>query len=70
MRLKTDFSWDEMNHLHDGKSDLELQENLEVFRGNTVYLKTLTGNVAIYAHLSEVPSHITVGSIVKRGDVL
>jgi hypothetical protein len=31
-----------MEHLHTGLSDLEQQENLDIYRGNTVYLKTLS----------------------------
>lgn len=55
LHVKDDFSWDEMDHLSTGKSDLDLQENLDVYRGNTVYLKTLSGHVAIYAHLNNLP---------------
>lgn len=66
MHVKRDFSWDEMNHLHTGDSELEQQENLDVYRGNTVYLKTLSGHVAIYAHLSDIPSNIQVGKKVSR----
>jgi murein DD-endopeptidase MepM/ murein hydrolase activator NlpD len=66
MHVKRDFSWDEMNHLHTGDSELEQQENLDIYRGNTVYLKTLSGHVAIYAHLSDIPSDIQVGTKVSR----
>jgi murein DD-endopeptidase MepM/ murein hydrolase activator NlpD len=38
--VKRDFSWDEMKHLNPGNTDLEEQENLDTYRGNTVYLKT------------------------------
>jgi hypothetical protein len=55
-----------MNHLHGGHTDLEEQENLEVYRGNTVYLKTRSGHVAIYAHLSNIPNNIIVGKSVSR----
>jgi len=66
MHVKRDFTWDEMKHLHRGSSELEQQENLDVYRGNTVYLKTLSGHVAIYAHLSDIPSHIQKGSKVTQ----
>ncbi len=70
IHTKRDFSWEEMNHLHPGDSDLEEQENLDVYRGNTVYLKTLSGHVAIYAHLSDIPSELEKGQWVKRGDII
>lgn len=59
-----------MNHLHAGHTDLEEQENLDVYRGNTVYLKTRSGHVAIYAHLSDIPADITVGRKVTRGEIV
>ena len=49
-----------MNHLQPGDTDLEEQENLDIYRGNTVYLKTRSGHVAIYAHLSNIPANIAV----------
>ena len=59
-----------MNHLHKGGSELELQKNLDVYRGNTVYLKTVSGHVAIYAHLSDIPSDIQVGKKVSQGYIV
>jgi Peptidase family M23 len=66
LHVKRDFTWDEMNHLHSGDSELEQQENLDIYRGNTVYLKTLSGHVAIYAHLSDIPTNIQVGKKVSQ----
>jgi murein DD-endopeptidase MepM/ murein hydrolase activator NlpD len=70
MHVKRDFTWSEMEHLHHGDSELELQENLDVYRGNTVYLKTVSGHVAIYAHLSDIPSDIQVGKKVSQGYIV
>lgn len=42
VHVKRDFSWQEMEHLHSGDSDIEKQENLDTYRGNTVYLKTVS----------------------------
>lgn len=70
VHVKRDFSWDEMNHLHEGNSELELQENLEIFRGNTVYLKTVSWHVAIYAHLSDIPNNIQIGTRVSKWETL
>ncbi len=55
-----------MNNLHRGSSELEQQENLDIYRGNTVYLKTLSGHVGIYAHLSDIPSNIQIGTKVAK----
>lgn len=55
-----------MNHLHKGTTELEKQENLDTYRGNTVYLKTLSGHVGIYAHLSDIPDNIQIGTKVKK----
>ena len=70
IHVKRDFSWKEMDHLLPGHSDLEEQENLDVYRGNTVYLKTLSGDVAIYAHLENIPDNINAGTVVTRGEVV
>ena len=66
LHVKRDFSWNEMNHLHKGNSELEQQKNLDVYRGNTVYLKTRSGHVAIYAHLSNIPDNIQEGQAVSK----
>lgn len=68
--VKRDFNWNEMEHLLQGDTDLEKQENLDVYRGNTVYIKTIGGHVGIYAHLDSIPEEITVGKRVKKGTVL
>jgi hypothetical protein len=70
IHIKRDFNWQEMKSLHRGRSPQELQENLDVYRGNTVYLKTESGHVAIYAHLDAIPEDLTVGQKVAAGDVL
>lgn len=55
-----------MKYLQRGTTELEQQENLDVYRGNTVYLKTLSGHVGIYAHLSDIPANIQVGKKVAK----
>ncbi len=70
IHVKRDFTWNEMKHLHTGDSELEQQENLDVYRGNTVYLKTLSGHVAIYAHLSDIPDDIRVGKEIPQGYIV
>jgi murein DD-endopeptidase MepM/ murein hydrolase activator NlpD len=65
-----DFTWDDMKKLHPADSHLEEQENLDIYRGNTVYLKTNSGNVAIYAHLDDIPKDLAVGQRVTRGAIV
>lgn len=59
-----------MDHLEAGHTDLEKQVNLDTYRGNTVYLKTLSGHVAIYAHLGNIPMELEEGNEISRGTVL
>jgi murein DD-endopeptidase MepM/ murein hydrolase activator NlpD len=68
--VKRDFNWKEMDNLLEGDTDLEKQENLDVYRGNTVYIKTIGGHVGIYAHLDSIPASIEVGKRVKKGTIL
>lgn len=67
VHIKRDFSWSEMDHLLSGDNELNRQENLDVYRGNTVYLKTLSGHVAIYAHMQDIPASLQVGDYVGAG---
>jgi|GEM_PF-1513502 len=59
-----------MDHFHDANSELGRQENLDIYRGNTVYLKTLSGHVAIYAHMAKIPSKLEVGDYVAAGTIV
>lgn len=70
VHVKRDFDWSEMDHLADPTDELARQENLDVYRGNTVYLKTVSGHIAIYAHLEHIPDTLAVGQYVRSGTVL
>lgn len=70
IHVKRDFSWNEMEHLLPGHNEIEEQKNLDVYRWNTVYLKTRSGHVAIYAHLANIPDEITIGKSVSRGYII
>ncbi len=59
-----------MDHLYKADNNLDEQENLDVYRGNTVYLKTLSGHVAIYAHLQDIPSSLKIGDYVAAGTTI
>lgn len=70
VHIKRDFSWNEMNHLHDAGSELGRQENLDIYRWNTVYLKTLSGYIAIYCHMQDIPAKLKVGDFVAAGSIV
>lgn len=70
VHVKRDFSWNEMNNLFDPDTELARQENLDIYRGNTVYLKTLSGHIAIYAHMTDIPAKLAVGDYVAAGTII
>ena len=70
VHVKRDFSWTEMDHLLTGDNELSRQENLDTYRGNTIYLKTLSGHVAIYAHMQDIPASLKVGDYVAAGTIV
>ncbi|MDD5770430.1 MAG: M23 family metallopeptidase [Candidatus Gracilibacteria bacterium] len=43
------------------------ENNLDILRGNQVWLKTMKGDVIFYAHLNKVYDDIKVGNIVPKG---
>ncbi|MDD2907862.1 MAG: M23 family metallopeptidase [Candidatus Gracilibacteria bacterium] len=45
-------------------------KNLDILRGNQVWIKTMRGDVVFYSHLSEVYSNIKVGDVVFKGQAL
>ena len=70
IHIKRDFSWKEMDHLFDANDALGQQENLDIYRGNTVYLKTISGHVAIYAHMGNIPLELKEGDYVGAGTTI
>ncbi len=45
-------------------------KNLDVLRGNQVWLKTMKGDVVFYSHLNDVSGDISVGQFIQRGTYL
>ena len=71
VRVISDWGWADFdrikkNHLNDD----DRLENLNIYRGNQVWLKTMDGNVTFYSHLSKINPEITVGSMVTPGQIL
>jgi len=71
IRIVSDWNWGYFNNLKKGNltKDDRLR-NLDIFRGNQVWLQTLDGNVTFYSHLSRISPDITIGSTVEAGTTL
>ncbi|RKW24966.1 M23 family metallopeptidase [Candidatus Gracilibacteria bacterium] len=48
-------------------TDKDKTINLDILRGNQVWIKTMKGDVAFYSHLEEIFPEIKEGMILKRG---
>lgn len=55
------FEWSDFSNIVYGDNLSEEQElkNLDILRGNQVWIKTMKGDVAFYSHLSSIPENIT-----------
>ncbi len=51
-------------------SELQKLKNLDILRGNQVWIKTLKGEVVLYSHLQEIDPKIYRGAKVERGQVV
>jgi murein DD-endopeptidase MepM/ murein hydrolase activator NlpD len=71
IRVINDWTWGDFKKLKKGNltRDDELM-NLNIFRGNQIWLQTMDGNVTFYSHLSKISPDITVGSEVNAGTYL
>lgn len=71
IRIKNNWSWDDFNALKKGNITTDDRlTNLDIFRGNQIWLQTMDGNVTFYSHLSKISENITVGSHVDGGTYL
>ncbi|MDP2089992.1 MAG: M23 family metallopeptidase [Candidatus Gracilibacteria bacterium] len=72
IRTISDFVFSDLNAIVKGNnlSDENLVKNLDILRGNQVWLKTMKGDVIMYSHLNELVSNIQVGEVVKKGQPL
>lgn len=71
VRIQNGWKWEDFDKLKRGtlSKDDELL-NLDIFRGNQVWLQTMDGNVTFYSHLSKISPDIVVGSHVEAGTYL
>lgn len=66
VRIKNNFSWQDFDKLKKWELNEEDKAiNLDIFRGNQVWLKTFNWDVIIYSHLSEVNNNLNVGDVIK-----
>ncbi|MDD3145454.1 MAG: M23 family metallopeptidase [Candidatus Gracilibacteria bacterium] len=70
VRVIRDFQYSDLSKLNRSSnlSDLEKAKNLDIYRGNQVWIKTMKGDIVIYSHLTEVSSNIKEGEIINKGD--
>ncbi|MDD2870589.1 MAG: M23 family metallopeptidase [Candidatus Gracilibacteria bacterium] len=72
VRTVTNFEFSDLDKIKKGKalSNEDLTRNLDILRGNQVWLKTMSGDVVFYSHLNEIFSNIKIGEVVKKGQPL
>lgn len=71
IRIVNDWTWDDFNKLK--RSHLttdDLLTNLDIYRGNQIWLQGMDGNVTFYSHLSRISPDITIGTQVDTGDYI
>ena len=72
VRVVSDFEFDDLNAIKKSK-DLTQEEqvkNLDLLRGNQIWLKTMKWDVSFYSHLNEVYPNIRAWAIIKRWEPL
>jgi murein DD-endopeptidase MepM/ murein hydrolase activator NlpD len=72
IRTVSGFSWRDFNRLRKGTnlSDDQKLLNLDIYRGNQVWLKTADGNVTFYSHLRDLAPGIREGQYVAADEIL
>jgi len=71
IRIINNWSWADFKRLKIGNLTQDDEaENLNIYRGNQIWLQTMDGNVTFYSHLSAISSDITVGSMVEAGTTM
>lgn len=67
VRIVDDWTWDSLSNLRYGELTYEDKlRNLDIYRGNQVWLKTMKWEVIMYGHLDTVMSNLSEGMIVKK----
>jgi len=60
IRIKRNFKYEDLSKIVKGNkiSDTQKLRNLDLLRGNQVWLKTTKGDVMFYSHLKKVESEL------------
>lgn len=65
IRIVNDWNWGKFHALkRRSPTEDDKLRNLDIYRGNQVWLQTMDGNVTFYSHLSKISRDIAVGTIV------
>ncbi|MCD5385396.1 M23 family metallopeptidase, partial [Candidatus Gracilibacteria bacterium] len=69
IRVVSDFKFSDLDKIKRGEnlSDYDKLKNLDILRGNQVWLKTMKGDVIFFSHLDEIFTNIKVGTVVRKG---
>lgn len=71
IRVVNNWTWSEFATM--GKwpfSDDDKLRNLDIFRGNQIWLQSMDGNVVFYSHLSKISPTITAGTYVEKWEYM
>ena len=72
VRIVNNFTWNNFDKIIRG-DHLSLQQqakNLDILRGNQVWLKTMDGNITFYSHLKTISDTLFIGKQVNAGEIL
>lgn len=72
VRIVEGFEFSDLQNIKRGPQLTEEEKliNLDIHRGNQVWLKTMKGEVVFYSHLDEIGSDIEVWDLVSKGATL
>ena len=68
VRVVDGFVFEDLNAIKKWKNLTEADKirNLDILRGNQVWLKTMKGDVVFYSHLEDIYDHIKEGTIIRK----
>ena len=71
IRIVNNWTWSDFGKIKKGNiTNDDRLTNLDIFRGNQIWLQTMDGNVTFYSHLSKIAPDIQVGDMVEAGTYL
>nr|MDD3720061.1 M23 family metallopeptidase [Candidatus Gracilibacteria bacterium] len=67
-------NWDktDLKNIREGEN-LSIEDkmrNLDILRGNQVWIKTMKGEIVMYAHFDKVVDSLNEGTMIKKGDYI